>query len=250
VFTEPASNMPAKSISTKLEATFDRGVHHNFRIDQRYMPEIMFGLSKNWMLHLAGTFSNMYTQDMQWESIKAYVKYRFLALDDVHKHFRMAVFGQAAHSQNPVYFDELSLDGDQSGVEGGLIITQLLNKLALSSTLSLLDVTTKRPEFNSDAYPYQAFNYSLSAGYLLFPFSYTDYKQVNLNIYTELLGQETLDKSHYYVDLAPAIQLIFNSNAKFNLGYRFQLGGDMDRMAKSRLVLSFEYVFLNALRKH
>jgi hypothetical protein len=209
----------------------------------------MFGLNKNWMLHLAGTFSNMYTQQIQWESIKVYAKYRFLANDDVHKHFRMAVFGQISHSQNPVYYDELNLDGDQSGVQGGLVVTQLLNKLALSTTVSYLYVTSERPKYNVDAYPYQAFNYTASAGYLLFPLSYTDYKQVNLNLYTELLGQETLDNRHYYVDLAPALQFIFNSNEKLDIGYRFELNGDMDRMAKNRWVASFEYVFLNALKR-
>src|SRR5882757_7964601 len=92
VYTEPASNMPAKSISAKISSQFDRSLHHNYRVDQRYMPEIMFGLNKNWMLHVSGTFSNMYTQQMQWESVKFYAKYRFFSNDDVHKHFRMAVY--------------------------------------------------------------------------------------------------------------------------------------------------------------
>jgi hypothetical protein len=249
VYTEPASNMPAKSISAKIGAEFDKSLHHNYRVDQRYAPEIMFGVSKKWMLHLSGTFSNMYTQGIQWESVKIYAKYRFFSNDDVHKHFRMAVYGQVSHSQNPVYYDELNLNGDQSGVQAGVVATQLLNKLALSSTVSYLYVTSQRPKYNVDAYPYQAFNYTASAGYLLFPFSYTNYNQVNMNLYTELLGQETLDNRHYFVDLAPALQFIFNSNAKFDIGYRFELNGDMDRMAKNRLVTSFEYVFLNALKK-
>jgi hypothetical protein len=249
VYTEPASNMPAKSISAKVAAEFDKSLHHNYRVDQRYMPEVMFGLNKKWMLHLSGTFSNMYTQQMQWESVKIYAKYRFFSNDDVHKHFRMAVYGQVSHSENPVYYDELSLNGDQSGVQAGMVATQLLNKLALSSTISYLYVTSKRPKYNVNAYPYQAFNYTASAGYLLFPFSYTNYNQLNLNLYAELLGQETLDNQHYFVDLAPALQFIFNSNAKLDIGYRFELNGDMDRMAKSRWVASFEYVFLNALKR-
>ena len=76
---------------------------------------------------------------------------------------------------------------------------------------------------------YQAMNYSLSAGYLLLPREYTDYKQTNVNIYTELLAQQSLERKAYYVDLAPAVQFIFNSNAKLNIGYRFQLKGDMLR---------------------
>jgi hypothetical protein len=33
-------------------------------------------------------------------------------------------------------YDELSLEGDQSGVQAGLIATQLLHKLAISATVS------------------------------------------------------------------------------------------------------------------
>jgi hypothetical protein len=93
-------------------------------------------------------------------------------------------------------------------------------------------------------------NYSLSAGYLVFPREYTDYKQLNLNLYAELLAQQSIDRKAHYVDLAPAVQLIFNSNTKLNLGYRFQLGGTMQRMAESNnWLISLERTFLNALKK-
>jgi hypothetical protein len=89
----------------------------------------------------------------------------------------------------------------------------------------------------------------LSGGYLVLPFQYTDYKQTNLNVYTELLAQQSLDRKAYFLDMAPAIQLIFNSNAKLNLGYRFQLKSDMQRMSKNSWLISFERTFLNALKK-
>lgn len=139
--------------------------------------------------------------------------------------------------------------GDQSGVQGGVVATQLWNKLAVSTTLSYLHVTTPKPKYFPDIYPWNAFNYTASAGYLLLPRSYTNYRQINLNLYVELLGQQTLDKKLHYLDLAPAIQLIFNSNAKLNLGYRFQLNSDMHRMSKESVLVSFEYVFLNALKR-
>ncbi len=44
--------------------------------------------------------------------------------------------------------------------------------------------------------------------------------------------------------MAPGVQFIFNSNSKLNLGYRFQLGSDMNRMARSSIQLSFERTFL------
>jgi hypothetical protein len=149
-------------------------------------------------------------------------------------------------------YEELSLDGDRSGIQGGVILTQLWDKLAVSSTLGYLQVIQAQPPRHHpdmEKFPEQAFNYSLSAGYLLFPRQYTSYKQTNLNLYAELLGQQTLDTRRFYVDFAPAIQLIFNSNSKLNVGYRIQLNSDMDRMAQNRLQLSFEYVFLNALKK-
>ena len=92
-------------------------------------------------------------------------------------------------------------------------------------------------------------NYSLSGGILLFPKEYTDYKQTNVNLYAELLAQQTLDTKKQFIDLAPAIQFIFNSNAKLNIGYRFQVSGTMLRMATDSWLLSFERTFLNALKK-
>lgn len=248
VFSEPASNMPSGSISAKYTAKFLKGYHTN-RLEQRHTPEIMFGFNKKLMVHAATTFSDMYTSNIRWESIRMYAKYRFLSMDDVHQHFRMAAFGEASYSRNNNFYDELALEGDQSGVQAGLIITQLWNKLALSSTLSVLQVTTEKPKSFPEQFPYQSFNYSASAGYLVLPVNYTDYKQTNLNIYLELLGQQSLDRKLYFVDLAPAVQLIFNSNAKLNLGYRFQLESNMHRMAERSWLISFERTFLGALQK-
>jgi hypothetical protein len=92
-------------------------------------------------------------------------------------------------------------------------------------------------------------NYSLSAGYLLFPKEYTDYKQMNLNLYAEILAQQTLDQKKHYIDIAPALQFIFNSNFKVNIGYRFQVTGNMERMATNSWQISLERTFLNALKK-
>ncbi|HEY6502787.1 MAG TPA: hypothetical protein VIZ28_02320 [Chitinophagaceae bacterium] len=254
VFTEPASNMPAKSISVKLTGMFMGPQEWNDRPMQRYMPEVMFGINKNWMLHAGTTFGNMHTSNFAWESVYTYVKYRFLSNDDIHSHFRMAAFADASYTRAPFHNDEITLQGDKSGVQVGVIATQLWHKLAVSATISHTQVLDKsRGDKNTIYIPsrvYQAMNYSLSAGLLLLPKEYTDYKQTNLNIYTEVLAQQSLDHDRkvYYVDLAPAIQLIFNSNTKLNLGYRFQLGGDMQRMAKTSWLISLERTFLNALK--
>ena len=73
---------------------------------------------------------------------------------------------------------------------------------------------------------YEAMSYSFSAGYLLIPKEYNDYHQTNVNIYAEVLAEQGLDISRYCIDVAPAVQIIFNSNTKVNIGYRFQVGGN------------------------
>jgi hypothetical protein len=249
VFSEPASNMPSKSISAKYSLKLAKMRMHDTRTAQRHSPELMFGLNKNWMVHTLATFSDMFTNQVRLESGKLYAKYRFLSHDEVHKHFRMAAFAQYAHSRNELMFDEISLDGDQSGVQAGIIATQLLNKLAVSTTVSAVQVTTPKHKYFPDYYSYQAFNYSLSAGLLVLPVEYTSYKQTNLNLYAELLGQQSLDKKKYYVDLAPAVQLIFNSTYKLNLGYRFQLKSNMIRMSENSFHVSVEAIFLDALKR-
>jgi hypothetical protein len=248
VFTEPASNMPSRSISAKLTSRMQKGIHSG-KFEQRYAPEIMFGLNKNWMVHAAASFSDMYSTGLRWEAVWLYAKYRFLSIDQVHRHFRMAGFAEYAHSRNRVFYDELSLQGDHSGIQAGIIATQLLNKLAVSSTISLLKVTSTKPKVFPDAYPYSSLNYSLSAGYLVLPVTYTDFNQTNLNLYVELLGQRTMDKPLYFTDLAPAVQLIFNSNSKLNIGYRLQLYSNMHRMSNKSWLVGFERTFLNAIRR-
>lgn len=251
-YTEPASNMPAKSMSGKLAAMFGRGIHGN-RLEQRYSPEIMFGLSKKWMVHAGFTFSNMYGNSLYYESARLYAKYRFLSFDEVHKHFRMAAFVMAACSRNNLQHNELNLMGDHSGVQGGIIATQLWNKLAISGTISETEVFDRKRGVESlpQQYAFEALNYSLSAGYLVLPMVYKDYDQTNLNVYAELLGGRNLDWKYekYFLDLAPSIQLIFKSTSKLNLGYRFQLKSDIYRNMKNSWMISYEYIFLNALKK-
>lgn len=249
-YAEPASNMPSHSIALRNLATFQRDANAN-KISQRYIPEAMFGLSKTWMLHTALSFSNMHQPSVIWEGARFYAKYRFYSADEVHKHFRMALFGMAAYSRNDLNKNEINLYGDQSGVEGGIIATQLWNKFAVSGTAGWNEVlSSKRSDkVYADRYAFQALNYSLSTGYLLLPFKYKNYNQTNLNFYLELLGSRNLNlpREKYYVDVAPSVQAIFRSTTKLSLGYRFQLSSDIDRLAKNSVTLNFEYIFLNAL---
>src|SRR5689334_653218 len=176
VFSEPASNMPAKSMSIKLTGQFIPEDKSFDRPAQRLMPEIMLGINKNLMLHVGGTFANMNTSDFNYESFSFYGEYRFLANDELHKHFRMAAFMNASHTNAPFHYEELNLKGDKTGAEAGLIATQLWNKLAISGTVSNIQLFDSSRSNDTHYVPdriYQAMNYSVSAGYLLLPREYT-----------------------------------------------------------------------------
>lgn len=251
VFSEPASNMPARSLGFKLTSMFGKGVHSS-RTLQRYMPEFQAGISKKLMLHANLSFSDMHQPAFIFESARIYTKWRFLSKDAVHSHFRMAAFGGLTYSRNHLDHNEVNLMmGDQSGLQLGVTATQLWHKLAVSGSVSLNEVINEERKKDLDLHAYRSVNYSLSAGYLVLPREYKDYKQTNLNIYAELLGGRLLDWPYekYYVDLAPAIQFIFNSNTKLNFGYRFQLSGDIYRLMRKSYLVSFDYTLLNALKR-
>lgn len=252
VFTEPASNVPAHSVSLKLTDHFVTSDNIYNRFSQRFMPQVYVGLSRKLMFSISGTISNMHTPGYRYESLRLYTKYRFYTTDAVHRHFRLAAFAEGSLTKAPFHYDEISLMGDKEGISAGLVATQLWHRFALSGSVShtqLLD----RSRFNKVIYVpkriYQSVNYTVSGGYLLFPKEYTDYKQTNLNLYTEVLAEQVPGAGKYYIDLAPAVQLIFNSNAKLNIGCRFQASGNMKRMTDKSWQVSFERTFLNALKK-
>jgi hypothetical protein len=254
VFTEPASNMPANSVTGKLTSVFGERPYNT--VQQRYIPEVMFGFSRKLMVHAAATFSNMQTKGVAPEGAYLYGKYRFYSADEMHRHFRMAIFAEGSYSRNKMLmYQELSLQGDISGVQGGLIATQLVNKAAVSATASYTHLL--QTGYVNHAYINRALNYALSAGYLVLPREYKSYDQLNINVYGELLAQQTFaDRSYslnagssYYLDAAPSIQFIIKSNSKINMGYRFQVAGNAFRNYSNSFLLSFEHTFFNALKR-
>lgn len=251
-YSEPASNMPSKSIGVKVASMFQQG-KHSTRTMQRHSPELMLGLNKEWMVHVGTSFADMHQSKIIWEGARVYTKYRFLSIDDIHTHFRMAAFAGGGYSRNHLDHNEINIMADQSGVLLGLIATQLWNRFALSGTGSLNEVLNDRrwSKIFPQQYAFSAINYSLSAGYLLLPFEYTSYDQTNLNLYVELLGSRNLNwpSEKYYLDLAPSIQFIFKSTGKLNLGYRFQLSSDIYRLSNNSFMVSYEHLFLNALQR-
>lgn len=245
VFTEPASNMSAKSIGVRV--THEGMVNPDFK--SRSIAEVMFGFNKNFMLHAQGFTSDM-DGSYRLEGGSIYGKYRFYSADDLQSHFRMAAFGRISTSKRPVYTEDINLEGDNSGFNTGIIATQLLHKLALSASVTYNKAFQKDSRQVAGApQPDQLIGYSLSSGYLLLPVVYKDYNQPNFNVYLEALGATNPANGRSYVDLAPAVQVIINSTTRIDLGYRFQLAGAIDnRYNKNMYLARVEFNFFNAIK--
>ena len=252
VFTEPASVMPARSLTLR-NRTHMMGSNAMYdRFTFRNSMQLVAGITRRWTFRAGGSWGNMQTYAVRPESFNIYSRYRLLSSDEVHRHFRVAAYIDGSYTAAPFRHDEVSLMGDKSGIEAGLIATRLQHKLALSLTAShtqVLHQTRKNASLVDPSRTFQTLQVSVSGGYLLFPREYKDYDQTNLNLYAELLSQRSIDNKRYYYDLAPALQFIFSSRTKLNLGYRFQLAGTMDRMATESWLLTLESTWLGYFKK-
>ena len=119
VFTDPASNMPARSIGLRLTNTFmhDEQIH---KTNYHALPEIMWGANKNLMLHAEGFFSSR-NNGLSAEGLGFYGKYRFLSNDEVHSHFRMAAYTRLSFNNSDIHQEEIEINGHNSGYETGKI---------------------------------------------------------------------------------------------------------------------------------
>jgi hypothetical protein len=79
------------------------------------------------------------------------------------------------------------------------------------------------------------------------PRKYENYNQVNVNIYAELLGKENPGYSQSYLDIAPAVQLIFNSVFRVDFSYRTPLYNSMIRTTQNTYLVRLEYNLFNVL---
>ncbi len=246
-YTEPASNMPAKSLGLRLTNTFMDEVATK-QTNTHIIPELMYGFNKNFMMHASAFISNRNTGFIA-EGGALSARYRFLSIDDLHSHFRMAVYGKYAFNNSDIHQDEIEISGHNSGLETGIIATQLLHKTALSTSVSIEKAFDNNDNKFPTLQPSTAINYTLSVGKLLLPKEYSSFKQTNMNAMIELLGQTLPKNGKSYFDIAPAIQLIFNSQARLDMGYRFQLVSSMVRTAPQGFLLRFEYLLFNPFEK-
>lgn len=246
VYSEPASNMAARSIGVRA-SNWMMNEQQSARINYHFIPELMVGVNKHLMLHAEGFFSNR-TASFAAEGGAVYAKYRFYSNDDVYRHFRMAAFTRLAVNNADIHQEEIDINGHNTGFDLGIIATQLLHKTAISATVYSRNAfdNLSGNEFPA-AQQRHAVSYSLSAGRLILPRVYTSYKQVNLNLMLELLGQMLPGENQQFVDIAPSAQLIVNSQTRIDVGYKMELYSNMRRTAPSGLLLRVEHVLFNVL---
>ena len=262
VFTEPASNMPAKSVGIRLS---NQGrLSPDFQ--SRTTTEVMVGFNKRLMTHLQGFFSDA-DGNYRYEGTSLYAKYRFFSSDGLRSHSRAAAYLRVSDSKRQALSEDINLEGDNSGVMGGLVFTQLLHKLALSGNLAYSRTFHRagnwRPVAGEIPMPgmpgsegltnlpaaSQMISYSLSSGYLVLPIKYKNYNQPNFNAYLEVLGSTNPQTGHSYIDFAPALQVIINSLTRIDLGYRFEVSGNMlNRYNKNMYMAKVEFNLFNVLK--
>ena len=245
--TEPASNRAARSIGIRVDNSIMDEVNTS-KINYHLIAEIMAGVSKTFMVS-AGVFFSNRSGSLRSEGGTIYAKYRFLSKDLVQRHFRMASFARVSYNTSDVHQEEINMYGHNTGVEVGTVATQLLRKVALSSSVSILKATDNG---NNNKFVYgldnaKAINYTFSIGKLMLPKEYSGYRQTNVNLMVEFLSQVNIGSGKYYMDIAPSAQMIFNSQARLDVGYRKQLNTTLIRTAPNGFFVRLEYNFFNAL---
>ena len=245
-FTEPASNMAARTIGFRANSIVMQE-HDTKQMNFHFLPEVMIGISKKWMLHAEAFISNR-SEKVNFEGASIYGKYRFFSVDEVHSHLRLAAFAKWAKNNSDIHQLAIDLNGHNSGYEMGMVCTKLKNKMALSTTASFLHALD-----NGSAHPFvygasyrNVLSYSISVGKLMLPKEYIRYNQTNLNLMLELLGQTNWKSGKTFIDLAPVVQFIFLSKIRADISYRFSLSNDLYRSASNGALVRLEYNFFNA----
>jgi hypothetical protein len=225
-------------------------------INYMLVPEVMWGISKKFMFHAAAILGNSNRNDgfvtnarqnFVVEGGSFYLKYRIFSTDGIQTHTRLAAFGRYSFNNSHIHEYAISLTSNNSGYEGGIIATRLMKKLAVSTSASILHAQDNGGEkFSFGDKSRNAMNYTLSVGKLMLPKEYTSFKQTNMNLMLEMLGQTNLNTGYSYLDIAPSLQLIFLSRMRFDAGYRYPLVTKLHRTSSKGFLLRLEYNIFNA----
>lgn len=243
--TEPASNRAAGSMGFRVDNSIMDETYTS-KTNYHLIPEIMLGVSKKVTVSGGAFFSNR-NNVFKGEGGSVYAKYRFVSNDAMQKHFRMACFGRISYNNSDIHQEEISMYGHNSGAEFGIVATQLLRKVALSSSVSFLKATDNgdNNKFLYGPDKSKAVNYTFSVGKLMLPKAYKDYRQTNVNLMLEALGQVNTGSGKYFVDIAPSVQFIFNSQGRLDIGYRKALSTTLLRTAPNGFFVRLEYNLFN-----
>ena len=248
VITDPASNVPANSLGVNvMQSLFKEEMKSGY--NYHFMPEVTYGLNKNIMFRASAFVSNR-NNDLVTEGGSFYTKYRFYSTDDLNSHFRLAAYGRYSFNNSDIHQEQIEILGHNSGFETGIIATKLIKKVAISSSVSFEKALDNKP-----SYPFpnnigdNATNYSFSFGKLMYPKKYTNYKQTNINLMVEFVGQTINENGKSYLDVMPAVQFIFNSQARLDFAYRQELISSMVRSAPNGFYFNLYYTFFDLKSK-
>jgi hypothetical protein len=244
--TEPASNMAARSIGFRVDNSLMDEINSS-KINYHLIPVLRAGISKKLMIEGSLFFSNR-TNVLLREGGSLYAKYRFLTQDALQRHLRMAAFVRMSFNNSDIHQEEINIYGHNTGLEAGVVATQLLRKVAVSSAISFCKATDNgdNNKFIYGMKESKAVNYTLSIGKLMLPKAYTDYRQTNVNLMLELLNQVNTGSGKFYMDIAPSFQMIINSQSRVDIGYRKELASTMIRTAPNGFFIRLEHNFFNA----
>jgi hypothetical protein len=212
-------------------------------------------------LHTHGT-SKGNPYPYRFENVWLNAKYRFLSKDARNEHFRMAAYADLAVGNLPHDEAEPSFMGDNSGAGGGVVATYLKNKFAVSINSGIILPFAYTEDETSIEIQYgRAYTYSLSVGYLLLPFKYKNYDQINVNLYVELLGKSYDEPALKYngqdalvsnvpafesgsnTEIRPALQFIIRSNTRVDLSFSKLLSGTTYVRALPAYYLNLQHYF-------
>ena len=110
------------------------------------MPEVTYGITKNLMVRTSVFLSDR-SNSLYAEGANIFSKYRFYSSDDLHSHFRMAAFARYSFNRADIHQEQIEIMGHNSGYETGLVITQLIKKVAISSSVSFEKALDNKPDY-------------------------------------------------------------------------------------------------------
>ena len=248
VVTDPASNVPANSLAVNVmqsafKEEFEPGYNYHL------MAEITYGINKKLMVR-GSAFISTRTNALYAEGGGFMAKYRFYSEDDLNSHFRLAAYGRYSFNRADIHQEQIEIQGHNTGFETGIIATKLVKKIAISSSVSFEKALDNQPNYPfPDNIGDNATNYTLSFGKLMYPKKYTSFKQTNINLMVEFVGQTINENGKSYLDVVPAIQFIFNSQARLDFAYRQELMSSMVRSAPNGFYFNLYYTFFDLKSK-